>query len=79
MLLYQNYLDVACEEGLEGNTLYKNITDVFIKPVVKEFIDSIECVYMVISDKGQSLAFFDTIEECQYFAKIYDLNYHAIH
>lgn len=49
---------------------------VFIKPVVKHFIDEIKTLYMVYCEKGKSLAVFNSFKECQYFVMSNGLDYH---
>lgn len=41
---------------------------VFIKPVIKHFVEGNQTVYMVLTDKGRSLAIFDSIKACKHFA-----------
>ena len=41
---------------------------VFFKPIIKEFAEGQQVIYMVISDKGKSIAVFDTIKACRHFA-----------
>ena len=52
---------------------------VFIKPIVKRFIAGEQTVYMVISEKGKSLAVFDTIKACKHFAIRNQFEYQFVH
>jgi hypothetical protein len=52
---------------------------VFIKPIIKRFIAGEQTVYMVISEKGKSLAVFDTIKACKHFAIRNQFEYQYVH
>lgn len=52
---------------------------VFIKPIVKRFIDETKTVYMIMSDKGKSIAVFNSIKACRHFAIRNKLNYCYAH
>ncbi len=52
---------------------------VFIKPVVKDFIETTQTVYMVLSEQGKPLAVFDSVKACKHFAIRNRFDYHFAH
>ena len=52
---------------------------VFFKPVVKKFVESEQTVYMVLTDKGRSIAVFDSLRACRHFAIRHGFEYHYAH
>ena len=63
----QNQSSDTLEE--KKDTHKEEAASVFIKPIVKRFIDETKTVYMIMSDKGKSIAVFNSIKELDDFAK----------
>jgi len=75
LLPLETYSNIETEDYVP----HKEISQVFFKPITKEFIDGHKIIYMVLSDKGQALAFFGSIPECQYYAIRNDFAYQLAH
>ncbi len=52
---------------------------IFLKPIVKKFVDGQQTVYMVLSEKGRSIAVFDSIKACKHFAVRNQFDYYFAH
>jgi hypothetical protein len=76
MLDNQKQDDVATNED---TSLRQPRAVIFFKPIIKRFVDGQQIVYMVLSEKGRSIAVFDSIRSCKHFAIRNQFEYHFAH